>query len=971
MFKKLAGLSTRTKLMTIVVSLLVPVAMLFYFDIAGSLSTIRSARSEDYGNDWARPLIEVARDLVEHRDHVAAVAAGHDEERAEMKEHQERIHASVARLDALASENVGDLNRAVEWDALRKAVVAAADVDTKDTESHDLHETALMGALMAVTRVATLSGLSLDPGADGFALVDANILQLPVGLQALAQARRNFDALTAGDVSPKMRVALAEQIGIAKALLSVVFTDLTEHYAKAAPGDKQTVEAAEAARDDFDDLLPRILAAGQGVQLSAEQVTQVSTRTEALTETLADVQDKGLETLEGILNARVRANERDLLVHVTVVLLCLALAVAIALWVTRYLASQVGKANGVFERMAQGRFDSELGEQAGDELGVLLTALDRMQVDLRTRLDAERVVAQANARIRQSLDASSANVIVADEQLKIIYMNRAAESLMSASQGEFRRAIPGFDAAKLVGTNVEALQGSGEQTHYAALSQTRTSEQKFGNLTMRITANPIIDEGGSRLGTVVEWNDRTQELAVEAEVQQIVGEALQGHLDRRIDMNGKTGFFKPLSAGINELVANMATVVDEVRTIVSAANDGDLARRMRLEGQSGLLVKIGSGVNDLAANMQSVVDEVQSLVNAANEGDLTRRIETEGKSGLLVKVGSGINQLAANMSDIVSQVKEAASEVSRGANEMSQGSTNLSQRTEEQASSLEETASSMEEMTSTVKQNADNALQANQLAVAARDQAEKGGMVVARAVKSMTGINEASKKIADIIGVIDEIAFQTNLLALNAAVEAARAGEQGRGFAVVASEVRNLASRSATAAKEIKTLIQDSVQKVDEGSNLVTQSGATLEQIVGAVKKVTDIVAEIAAASQEQSAGIEQVNKAVMQLDELTQQNAALVEEASASSQAMADQARGLNDAMQRYKVNASVTAMPRASAAAAPAPAARATRAPTVERRGGARPWVARKSAARASSVAVSAAAAPSGELDAVWKEF
>src|SRR3954451_13170350 len=209
----------------------------------------------------------------------------------------------------------------------------------------------------------------------------------------------------------------------------------------------------------------------------------------------------------------------------------------------------------------------------------------------------------------------------------------------------------------------------------------------------------------------------------------------------------------------------------------------------------------------------------------------------------------------------------------------------------------------MEEMTSTVKQTADNAGQANQLAMAARQQAEKGGAVVSNAVNAMSGINAASKKIADIIGVIDEIAFQTTLLALNAAVEAARAGEQGRGFAVVATEVRNLAGRSATAAKEIKALIQDSVAKVGEGSQLVDESGKTLEEIVGAVKKVTDIVAEIAAASREQSAGIEQVNRAVMQMDETTQQNAALVEEATASSQAMADQARELNEMMARYQV--------------------------------------------------------------------
>jgi len=286
----------------------------------------------------------------------------------------------------------------------------------------------------------------------------------------------------------------------------------------------------------------------------------------------------------------------------------------------------------------------------------------------------------------------------------------------------------------------------------------------------------------------------------------------------------------------------------------------------------------------------------------------------------------GVNQLADNMAGLVSQVKAAAGEVFRGAEEISAGNANLSQRTEQQSSSLEETASSMEEMTSTVKQNADNAGQANQLATAARDQAEKGGTVVGRAVRAMTDINDSSKRIADIIGVIDEIAFQTNLLALNAAVEAARAGEQGRGFAVVASEVRSLAGRSATAAKEIKDLIQDSVKKVEDGSVLVAQSGQTLEQIVSSVKKVSDIIAEIAAASREQSSGIEQVNRAIMQMDQMTQQNAALVEEATASSQAMADQARQLNEILSRYQVDALLTT---AAQAHAQAPSRRPTSAP------------------------------------------
>jgi methyl-accepting chemotaxis protein len=283
----------------------------------------------------------------------------------------------------------------------------------------------------------------------------------------------------------------------------------------------------------------------------------------------------------------------------------------------------------------------------------------------------------------------------------------------------------------------------------------------------------------------------------------------------------------------------------------------------------------------------------------------------------------------------------------------------------------------MEEMTSTVKQNADNAGQANQLATAARDQAEKGGAVVGKAVKAMTEINESSKKIADIISVIDEIAFQTNLLALNAAVEAARAGEQGRGFAVVASEVRSLAGRSATAAKEIKDLIQDSVKKVEDGSVLVTQSGQTLEQIVASVKKVSDIVAEIAAASREQSSGIEQVNRAVVQMDEMTQQNAALVEQATAASQSMAHRARDLNQMMNRYQVSASAAA-DRAASASRPATAAPGG----SERRSANRPWTgkgsrpATRSVAGADAAGVSAPAAvrkmaASSAADPEWQEF
>ncbi len=306
-------------------------------------------------------------------------------------------------------------------------------------------------------------------------------------------------------------------------------------------------------------------------------------------------------------------------------------------------------------------------------------------------------------------------------------------------------------------------------------------------------------------------------------------------------------------------------------------------------------------------------------------GDLDVQVPVrDGDSSSLL---AAMRSMAERLAQIVGDIRSASDSVSSSAQELASGNDNLSQRTQEQASALEETASSMEEMTSTVRQNADNARQANQLAVGARSQAEQGGQVVTQAVAAMNEINASSRRIADIIGVIDEIAFQTNLLALNAAVEAARAGEQGRGFAVVAAEVRNLAQRSAGAAKEIKDLIQDSVEKVRAGSGLVDESGKTLTEIVDSVKKVTDIVAEIAAASQEQSVGIEQVNKAVTQMDEVTQQNAALVEEAAAASRSMEDQAHRMVEIMQFFRTGGGTVQAARLT----PAPAVRESGSPQV----------------------------------------
>ncbi len=288
-------------------------------------------------------------------------------------------------------------------------------------------------------------------------------------------------------------------------------------------------------------------------------------------------------------------------------------------------------------------------------------------------------------------------------------------------------------------------------------------------------------------------------------------------------------------------------------------------------------------------------------------GDLTSHITVTSKNetGQLM---DALREMNDGLVEIVGEVRSGTNTIATASSEIAAGNLDMSSRTEEQASSLEETASSMEELTSTVKQNADNAKQANQLATSASDVAERGGVVVAQVVDTMGSINESSRKIVDIISVIDGIAFQTNILALNAAVEAARAGEQGRGFAVVASEVRNLAQRSASAAKEIKLLINDSVEKVDIGSKLVDQAGATMDEVVQSVKRVSDVITEISAASSEQSTGIEQINRAITQMDEVTQKNASLVEESAAAAESMQNQADNLSQLVARFKLNSPVS---------------------------------------------------------------
>jgi methyl-accepting chemotaxis protein len=443
-----------------------------------------------------------------------------------------------------------------------------------------------------------------------------------------------------------------------------------------------------------------------------------------------------------------------------------------------------------------------------------------------------------------------------------------------------------------------------------------------------------------------------------------VAEAVsQGDTAVNIDVHGKDEAAR-LLASMQKMIGVLREFSEEQKTLSSAAAAGDFSVRMKSEGKQGVFAEMSRSANDLVETTSNGINDVTRVLGALAKGDLTERITADYR-GVFGQMKDDSNKTVEQLTEIVGRIKESTDSINTAAKEIAQGNADLSQRTEEQASSLEETASSMEELTSTVKQNSENAKQANQLAIGASEVAVRGGAVVGEVVRTMESITDASKKIADIISVIDGIAFQTNILALNAAVEAARAGEQGRGFAVVATEVRNLAQRSAAAAKEIKALIGDSVGRVETGSKLVGEAGATIQEVVTSVKRVTDIMSEISAASMEQSSGIEQVNTAVTQMDEVTQQNAALVEQAAAAAESLEEQAQSLAQAVSVFRLQA--------GSGFAQVERRSANRATNVARIAPATAKATHKSAARAAGGAsgAPARAAKVANSDEEWEEF
>lgn len=544
------------------------------------------------------------------------------------------------------------------------------------------------------------------------------------------------------------------------------------------------------------------------------------------------------------------------IIFVSIIILLLA-SLSVGYSLVRALVEPISQLKTIFHHIGKGRYQTEIHVRRQDEFASIFAALSEMQSMLAQHITEMQNLVEESTIMRMSLDNASTNFMVADVNGKIIYMNHSTRQFFDQYERELQKILPSFKASQVLGSNIDNYHQTPTsiRTKLSTLNQPYKRMIQVSRFFLNFTLTPIVGKNSQPLAYSVEWNDQTAEINTQEEIRDVIQAASMGQLKRKINLTNKTGNMLSISQYVN----NLLTVIDDM------------------------------------------LSEISEAQNQITHGNLNVFIHKE-YDGIFKDLKDNTNAMVKSLTDLVQSISDATRTLNNASTEIATGNVDLSHRTEQQAIELEKATHNITYLTQTVSKNAENAQQASDFASRTSQIAEQGGKVVRNVVTTMADINKSAHKISEIIDVIDSIAFQTNILALNASVEAARAGEQGRGFAVVAAEVRNLAQRSAGAAREINALITESVSKVNNGSHLVEEAGKTMEEIVSSVQAVTTRVSDIARASTEQSHNISDIKVTIDKLDENTQQNAALVEEAAASSEALREQVQELSRSVAFFK---------------------------------------------------------------------
>jgi methyl-accepting chemotaxis protein len=848
------------KILVIGAGFLAVIALLMGLFLQQQNEAIDFSARERVGVQVIGPLVDVVKAVQTHRVERVKLLGGDATAHPMVSQARTEADKAMARVGTQAQTAMEALGVSARWHNIVKHWKTLANDVGRDAARDSAAHVALLHEMVELVSVAAdVSNLTLDPEIDSYYLMDAAAFRLPLMVELAARTRGEATQIARqGSAGAEERIALAasdavfreQMAAVASGMAKVLESNPSVGALVSAPADAYFARGRE-----FSDLISmRVIHAPQ-IAISAADVAGAG---EGLMNAGFALWQVSLTQLDQLLAVRIGKMTQRLWLVSAVVGFALIAALYVFIALRNALKRESNALADAARRIANGDLETRVDESARDEFGTIAHSLNLMAAALTTQQKLERSISLENGRIRQALDVAATNIRVADREGKVVFANRSLLDTLRRTEAAIRRDVPGFSAERFVGSSIGDLypDSAAALARLAAVDKVARSELTIGGRLYALTTAPIFDDEGRQVGSIGEWRDRTDEVESER----------------------------------------------EYAALIEAAGRGDFSHRISTDGKSGGALQQAEGLNRLLGVISNAIDDVASVLAAVARCDLTERIETEYE-GAFGRLRKDANTTIDRLRELVGQIKDASIQIDTAAGEIAMGNLDLSRRTEEQASNLEETASAMEELTATVRQNADSAREARELATRSNGVAESSGTMMAQVIDTMGGIQSSSGKIADIIGVINSIAFQTNILALNAAVEAARAGEQGRGFAVVATEVRGLAQRSAQAAREIKSLIDDSVDKVEAGAELVNKVGGTMSAMVTEFRALDQMVTNIAGASGEQSQGIEQVNRAVSEMDEMTQQNAALVEQATAAAKSLQEQAGELVRSVGRFRL--------------------------------------------------------------------